>query len=205
MKWLICPYFIQLEVLPKYSTLLPGIGDTIDILRSKYNLKIGCTTGFTKDMVDIVLNCVSKQGYIPDSSVAGDQVEYGLGIRPAPFMLYKNLLNMNIWSIDSVIKVDDTCSGIEEGLNAGCWTIAVYGWSNYTDIDSMEQWNNMDIQQQNQRKMNSKMKLINESGAHYVIESIVDLPFVVDDINDRLKMGQSPMNNHNVFATKNNY
>ena len=37
-------------------------------------MKIGCTTGFYKSMVDILLEDAKKQGYVPDASVAGDEV-----------------------------------------------------------------------------------------------------------------------------------
>lgn len=46
--------------------------------------------------------------------------------------------NLNVWPIQSVVKVDDTVSGVGEGLNAGCWSVGLYGYSNYTDIDSLE-------------------------------------------------------------------
>merc|ERR1712228_14378 len=144
----------------------------------------------------------AKQGYIPDSNVAGDDVVNGLGFRPSPFMLYQNLFNLGgIWPIDSVIKIDDTNSGIAEGLNAGCWTVGVYGWSNYTNMNSMEEWENMNETEQRQRRMKSRDKLI-ESGAHYVVESIVDIPNVVQMVNERLKSGESPMNNYITAQTK---
>ena len=37
-------------------------------------MKIGSTTGFTKSMVDVLLEDAKKQGYVPDASVAGDEV-----------------------------------------------------------------------------------------------------------------------------------
>ena len=36
---------------------------------------------------------------------------------------------LGTWPPKSVIKVDDTISGIEEGINAGCWTVGVYKYS----------------------------------------------------------------------------
>eukprot|EP00486_Rosalina_sp_Unknown_P004310 CAMPEP_0201567274 /NCGR_PEP_ID=MMETSP0190_2-20130828/7708_1 /ASSEMBLY_ACC=CAM_ASM_000263 /TAXON_ID=37353 /ORGANISM="Rosalina sp." /LENGTH=335 /DNA_ID=CAMNT_0047987081 /DNA_START=58 /DNA_END=1065 /DNA_ORIENTATION=+ len=187
---------MQLDVLDQFTTLIPGTTDAVDTMKSKFNMKIGTTTGFTKDMVDILRPAAAKQGYVPDSNCAGDEVEYGMGFRPAPFMLYKNLLNLGVYPIESVIKVDDTTSGIDEGLNAGCWSIGVYGWGNYTDIDSMEQWDNMSESERIERRMKSKEKLVN-SGAHYVCESIVDIPQVIEHINERLKYGEHPMNNYN--------
>jgi len=183
---------MQLAVLPKYSPLLPGVAKIVDRMKSHYNLKIGVTTGFTKPMVDILLREVKKQGLHPDTTVAGDQVINNLGFRPAPFMIFQNLLNLGIHPIESVLKVDDTVSGVGEGLNAGCWSVGVYGWSNYTDIDSMEQWNEMSQEEQKNRRLQSKEKLINESRAHYIIEELSDLDVVIPDINERLQRGEAP-------------
>jgi len=186
---------MQLRVLPKYSPLLPGVVDIVKRMKTHYNMKIGVTTGFTKVMVDILLTEAKKQGFEPDSSVAGDQVINNLGFRPAPFMLYQNLLNLGVYPIESVVKVDDTVSGVGEGLNAGCWSVGVYGWSNYTEIDSMEQWNAMSTEEKEKCKLKSKEKLINESRGHYVMEELSDLEVVISDINERLKRGETPQSN----------
>ena len=41
-------------------------------------------------------------------------------------------------------------------------------------------------------KVEAARKKLYQSGAHYVIDTISDLPEVVDKINDRLAMGLSP-------------
>ena len=142
-------------------------------------------------MVDILLRDAHKQGYKPDYSVAGDEVENNMGFRPAPFMIYKNLVNLGVYPISSVVKIDDTVSGVGEGLNAGCWSVGVCGLSNYTNIDTQEQWDNMSLSEQKERVDTSRNKLLT-SGAHYVIDSIKELPQVVEDINIRLANGDKP-------------
>ncbi|ETO07160.1 hypothetical protein RFI_30229 [Reticulomyxa filosa] len=186
---------MQLKVLPKCSQLLPGVADIVKRMKTVHNMKIGVTTGFTKVMVDILLREAKKQAFEPDSSVAGDQVINNLGFRPAPFMIYQNLLNLGVFPIHSVVKVDDTVSGVGEGLNAGCWSVGVFGWSNYTDVDSMEQWNAMSQEEKLKRKLKSKEKLIHESRAHYIVEDLTDMEFVITDINQRLKRGETPQSN----------
>jgi len=182
---------MQCECLHKYTTLIPGTVETVDYLRNDLKLKIGSTTGFTKVMVDILLADAKKQGYGPDSSVAGDQVENEMGFRPAPFMVYKNMNNLGIYPIHGVVKVDDTVSGVGEGLNAGCWAVGIAGLSNYTDIDSLEQWADMPAAEREVRVEASRQKLY-KSGAHYVVDSIVDLKWVCNDINRRLAAGEKP-------------
>lgn len=179
----------QLKCLNKYSTLIPGTVETVNTLRNEYNLKIGSTTGFTKEMVDSLLSDAKAQGYTPDSSVAGDQVENGE--RPKPFMLYRNLELLNVNPIQSVVKVDDTVGGVGEGLEGGCWTVGLSRYSNYMDVDSLE--HEMELSEDEmQYKLNISRDILRKSGAHYVVDSITDLPGVVKHINNRLSYGDRP-------------
>jgi len=182
---------MQVAVLPQFTSLIPGTAEAVRTLKSDFNLKIGSTTGFTRVMVDVLLLAAKRQGYEPDSSVAGDQVPNNMGFRPAPFMVYQNMCNLGIFPIESVVKVDDTVTGVGEGLNAGCWAVGIAALSNYTDVDSLEDWEKMTSAEKQRRIINSREKL-NQSGAHYVIDSIVDLPYVVQDINARLANGEKP-------------
>lgn len=182
---------LQNECLPQYTTLLPNVINTAKYLRNNLNIKIGTTTGFTRSMVDVILENTKKQGYTPDTNVAGDEIDNGLGRRPNPFMIYRNMLNLDIWPIQSVVKVDDTVGGVGEGLNAGCWTVGISSFSNYNDIDDLEHWNGLTNQEKNDKIANSRDILIN-SNAHYVIDDISQLPFVIKEINFRLSSGEHP-------------
>ncbi len=65
-------------------------------------------------------------------------------------------------------------------LNAGCWSVAVYAWSNYTDIDSLEEWEAMSEDEKNEAQMKSKQKLVENSGAHYIAYDLRDMPLVIE-------------------------
>ena len=43
-----------------------------------------------------------------------------------------------------------------------------------------------------ERKLDRAYDILINSGAHYVVDSIVNLPQVLTDINDRLKKGEKP-------------
>jgi len=96
--------------------------------------------------------------------------------------------------MSSVVKVDDTVSGIGEGINAGCWTVALTRWSNYTNYDSLEQLLAATKCEIDRRSKNARMVLEN-SGAHYIIEDINGLPDVIFDINEKLRNGIMPTDN----------
>jgi phosphonoacetaldehyde hydrolase len=88
------------------------------------------------------------------------------------------------------VKVDDTLPGIEEGLNAGMWTVGLTKTGNEiglneTEIDALEP-NDLDTHLE---KARSRMDGI---GAHYVVEGIWDVPDLLDEITDRLSKGERP-------------
>ena len=179
----------QLAVLGKYTELLPGVVKTAKYFQREKQMKIGMTTGFTRPMVDVLLKDANKQGFYPDCTVAGDEVENGA--RPKPFMVYKNLDLLDAWPIQSVLKVDDTVGGVGEGLSAGCWTVGVSRWSNYMDVDSLEHEKQLSKEELEERNKASREILL-KCGAHYVIDSIVELPRIVEHINCKLRNGETP-------------
>jgi phosphonoacetaldehyde hydrolase len=70
---------MQIEVLPKYTPLLPGAAEATQTLQKDFGLLLGSTTGFTRPMVDVLETAAAKQGYNPDYTVGGDEVENGTG------------------------------------------------------------------------------------------------------------------------------
>lgn len=180
---------MQLGCLRKYTDLIPGTVQAVRQMRDEFNVKIGHTTGFLSSMVDVLLEDAKKQGYVPDASVAGDDVINGA--RPKPFMVYRNMDLLDIRPIQSVVKVDDTVSGVGEALEAGCWGVGVSKYSNYMDVDTLEDAENLTAEDEFV-KIEKSRELLRKSGAHYVIDSIVDLPEVIEEINQRLKRGERP-------------
>ena len=179
---------LQLESLPRYTTLLPGVATTIAKLQAE-GIKIGTTTGFTRAMVDVLEEAAAKQGYVPDASVAGDEVVHGA--RPRPFMLYRNLDLMDVSPIQSVVKVDDTISGVGEALEAGCWGVGVARYSNYMNVDSLDAAETLS-EEEIERRVALTRRMLEQAGAHYVVDSVVELPEVIEDINARLARGEKP-------------
>lgn len=178
----------QLACLPKYTALLPGVKDAVNGLQ-KQGIKMGVSTGFTRVMVDVLLKDVIAQGITPDATVAGDEVLNGA--RPDPHMVFKNLDLLGISDVKSVVKCDDTVSGIGEAMNAGCWGVGLVRYSNYMNINTLDEeatLSKADIA----ARMAKTRKILEQAGAHYVIDSLIELPAVIDDINARLARGEKP-------------
>ena len=179
---------MQLDCLRKYTTLLPHVADVTQKFQ-KEGIKIGSSTGFVRSMVDILEEDAKKQGYTPDASVAGDEVVNGA--RPKPFMVYRNLDLMNVHPIQSVVKVDDTVGGVGEALEAGCWGVGIARYSNYMDMDTLEEAQSLP-KDEIQRRLVKTRDILQKAGAHYVINTFDELPEVVEEINLRLSKGERP-------------
>ena len=179
---------MQLDCLRNYTTLLPLVAETTQSLQ-KQGIKIGSSTGFVRSMVDILEEDARKQGYTPDASVAGDEVINGA--RPKPFMVYRNLDLMDVHPIQSVIKVDDTVSGVGEALEAGCWGVGIARYSNYMDMDTLEEADSLS-EDEIKRRLAHTRDLLQKAGAHYVIDTWQQMPDVIEDVNIRLGRGEKP-------------
>ena len=182
----------QLDLLRKgnYHELLPGVAEVVRGLQQR-GIRIGVTTGFTRDMLDILLAGGATQGFVPDTACAGDEVEMP---RPTAYMVIKNLERLGVYNLVNAmrrtVKVDDTVSGAGEGAPL-CWRVGVSKWSNYV-ADSWDAVRKMSAEELAAHEAASKEKLVRESGAHYVIDDLRDFPAVVADVNERLARGENP-------------
>jgi phosphonoacetaldehyde hydrolase len=177
---------LQLAILPAYSILIPGVLDVQSFLR-KSQIKIGTSTGYDREMMDIVSREAEQQGFRPDCVVCSTDVPFG---RPAPWMAFQNAMLMNTYPMSSLIKVGDTVADIEEGLNAGMWSIAVVESSNDLGL-SLAEIKSMPPQDLHRRKQEIKEKF-KAAGAHFVIDTVADLPGLIDRITAMLNEGEIP-------------
>ena len=103
------------------AELIPGAADTVAALRAA-GLKIGSSTGYTREMMAPVLVRAAGQGYAPDHLVCAGETPQG---RPSPLMIYKACAELGVWPLSRVVKVDDAEAGIAEGRAAGCYTVGL--------------------------------------------------------------------------------
>jgi phosphonoacetaldehyde hydrolase len=177
---------LQLKCLADYADLIPGTLETVADIR-KRGLKIGSTTGYTTEMMDLLQSEAKRRGYQPDATVCATQVPAG---RPHPFMCLQNAILLQTYPLEAFVKVGDTLPDIEEGLNAGMWTIGLAKTGNEMGLTEKEIANlDPDVRQ---AKLDRAYKRMHQTGAHYVVDSIADVPPVLDKINERLAVGETP-------------
>lgn len=163
--------------LTNFTTPIPGVLDTIKELREN-GIKIGSTTGYTQAMMDVVRPGAAAQGYVVDNLVTPDNLPAG---RPAPYMIYKNMIDLAIPSVDNVVKVGDTIADIKEGVNAKVWSIGVITGSNEMGITE-EEYNHRTPDELAVLKHEVRERMM-AAGAHFVLDNITELPACIEKIN----------------------
>ena len=177
---------LQIEKIGLHSALIPGALDAIATLRNK-GLKIGTCSGYPAVVMAKVVEIARDNGYVPDHVVATDEVPNG---RPYPAQSLANVIALGINDVAACVKVDDTWPGILEGRSAGMWTVALTCSGNALGL-TYEQFKALP-----QDKLAQERKRIAQmfegSRPHYLIDTIAELPAVIDDINARLVRGETP-------------
>jgi phosphonoacetaldehyde hydrolase len=177
---------LQLEALPPYCTIIPGVVEVVKELR-EWGMRIAGTTGYNEQMMAMCMEGAARAGYEPDISIAVTQVPAG---RPAPWMAVKAAMDLNIYPFEAVVKIGDTVTDIEEGLNAGMWTIGITRTGNEVGL-SEEEAEVMHPEQLGALVSKAEQKLL-QAGAHYVADGVADILPIIEEINLRLAEGERP-------------
>jgi phosphonoacetaldehyde hydrolase len=177
---------LQLECLVKYSTVIDGVASAVARIR-KRGIKIGSTTGYTRPMLDMILQPAAEQGYRPDCAITPDDVGAG---RPHPWMIFANAIRLQVEPLEAIVKVGDTPVDIEEGLRAGVWTIGVARTGNMIGL-SVEDFAALAPAQQASR-LESARAALSAAGAHEVIDAVADLEPALVAIEARISKGERP-------------
>lgn len=173
--------------LQSYTTPIGGVTATVKELRAQ-GIKIGSTTGYTNAMMEVVAPAAAQKGYVPDCYVTSNGLPAG---RPAPFMIYQNMIHLAITSPLSVIKIGDTLSDICEGVNAGVWTVGVVLGS--SEMGLTEQETTALPCEELYNRMKTVRQNMLAAGAHYVIDSINELTNLISIINQKLNERMQPI------------
>lgn len=177
---------LNVEVVADYAGFVPGALETVAELRRR-GLKIGSTTGYSREIMERLAPIAAEAGYRPDNLVCAGDLAHG---RPAPMMMYQTFLDLDVWPAAACVKVDDTEPGLAEGRAAGCWTVAVSVSGNAFGL-SREEAAALDPAEFAARKDVAENTL-RRAEPDYIIEGVGDLLPVIDAIEARLAKGERP-------------
>lgn len=176
----------QTEILAAFSTPIPGVADTVQSWREA-GLKIGSSTGYTRALLDVVIEAAAPQGYRPDASATPDEVGGG---RPKPFLCYRNAILLGVYPLWHCVKIGDTASDIAEGRNAGMWTIGITATGNEIGL-SLAEWQALDEAEREAREHTAAERL-RQRGAHFTAASLARTTQILEEIERRIAAGERP-------------
>jgi len=110
---------IMIEHYRKEVREVPGAADTFRWCH-EHGIKVATDTGFHREITDAIMEGLGwvRDGLV-DLPVDVEHIPGQIG-RPAPFMIFYAMTQLDIQSVHEVIKIGDTPADMLEGRNAGC-------------------------------------------------------------------------------------
>ena len=164
-----------LDILTDYAEPKPYVLDTVKWLKDN-GIAVGSTTGYTDEMMDIVVPCAKEKGYVPDYWCSPNAV--GNVGRPYPYMVFQNMRVLGIHDVAHVIKVGDTVSDIKEGKAAGAIAVGVIEGSSVMALNE-EEYKALSKEEQDE-KVQRVREVFVQAGADYVIRNMSELPALIE-------------------------
>ena len=172
---------LQMNIITERSQLIRGVAEVVKDWQSR-GIRIGSTTGYTRPMLAPVLAQAAEQGYCPDASVCPDEVRSG---RPAPWMLMKNAELLDVYPPQGCVKIGDTVVDIEEGKNAGMWTIGITRTGNLVGLNQ-DEWDQLSDARRNALLADAE-EVLRAAGADFIAEDVASCDPVLSAIEERLR------------------
>ncbi|BDG71225.1 phosphonoacetaldehyde hydrolase [Roseomonas fluvialis] len=177
---------LNVAAVEAHSALIPGALDAFDWCAAR-GIRLGSTTGYTRPIMERLAPLAAAQGFMPEVMVCAGDLAAG---RPAPLQMWSAMAAMGVWPASHVVKLDDTPPGIGEARAAGCWAVGVALTGNIAGLSAAE-LAALDAAARDAIRRDASATLM-RAGAHIVVDSVADLPAVIDLIEARLARGDRP-------------
>ncbi|MBC8497924.1 HAD-IA family hydrolase [Candidatus Bathyarchaeota archaeon] len=120
------------EIYSRFNAVLLANADRVREVRGasgafrflrRHGVKVALNTGFPREVAEAIIGHLAWEGEgLIDSWTCSEAVGRS---RPDPAMIDALMRDLGVGDPSAVMKVDDTATGIEEGLNAGAVTLGV--------------------------------------------------------------------------------
>jgi phosphonoacetaldehyde hydrolase len=105
-------------------------------------------------------------------------------------MIFRIMEETGVCPPAAVVKIGDTVPDIEEGRNAGAWTVGVTHTGSAVGCAANE-FAGLPAQERFDRIAAATRTLLS-AGAHDVIPSVAEAPALIDRLNEQLRQGERP-------------
>ena len=166
-----------LKIVHQFAEPKPYVLETVKYLRDK-GIKIGSTTGYTDEMMEIVVPEAAKKGYSPDCWFSPNSVgNFG---RPYTYMSFENLKKLEVTAVSAAVKVGDTVADIREGLAAGMLSLGIVEGSSVMGLTEAE-YAALSPEEQADRRRKVEEKFL-AAGASAVLRNLSELPAYLEGL-----------------------
>lgn len=169
---------VIMELLYNFADVKPYVIETVQKLRDM-GMKIGSTTGYTDEMMEIVVPKAKENGYSPDFWCSPNSV--GNMGRPYPYMIFKNLQELKVTSVNKAVKVGDTVADIKEGLAAGMLSVGIIEGSSIMGLSEPEYNALSDVEKE--KACEAVKEVYRRCNADYIIRNISELPDLLEGLS----------------------
>jgi len=175
--------------IDQHHNVINKVVKTLKVIRD-LGIKVVLTTEYNLNIADLLFYKIKKAGGKADAFISLSDIPNIDEARPYPWMCYRALLELKEYPLCSFVKVGDTFYDIQEGINAGMWTVGVAKTGNL--LGMTEKTLKEKGQKKIEKRVNKIYHIMKTAGANYVVDSVHDIVWVIDEINNYLKKGSSP-------------
>ena len=165
----------SIEIIPETKKIINYLNEN--------QIKVGVTTGFNNLLMLDIKDLLDSHNIHIDSYISSSCLNRPG--RPYPHMI-NNLMNQfEIDDPSTVVKVDDTRVGLQEGINANCKTIGVSRWSinmniqNQQDISIIE--GSHTLLKERIRQSTMELELANPD---FVVPTLNEVQEIIHEMNE---------------------
>jgi phosphonoacetaldehyde hydrolase len=177
---------LAIASVDEHTRLIDGVIELGAELRRR-EIAIGASTGYFAEAARVCVERAAAAGYRPDATFCVSDVPAG---RPAPWMIFRNMEALGVYPPSAVLKVGDTVPDIGEGRNAGCWSAGVTATGSDVGLTA-EALAALPAGARAARLTTAAARLT-AAGAHAVVETVRDVPSLIDMLDARLAGGERP-------------
>jgi len=177
---------LLLDSIEAKSKLLPGVVNAVEELRGQA-VKIAGSTGYFTEAADIIVESAARGGYSPDFTTCASNVPAG---RPAPWMIFQAMQELDVYPPQAVVNVGDTPVDMETALNGGVWAVGIAATGNQMGLNE-EEVAALAPEEYRTRLHEARDSLF-RAGAHFVADTMEELPGVIGMINSCLARNSKP-------------
>ncbi len=174
------------HAVKRHSRLVPGVRELTEELRT-WGIRIGTTTGYLRPLMDILAAEAARQGFRAEAVICPSDVPAG---RPYPWMCFLAATRLGAFPPRMMVKIGDTPADMQEGVNAGMWTVGVTLSGNEVGLSEVEV-EQLTADERFERTEEAERRL-REAGAHYVTDSVKTCRTILARIEERIIRGEHP-------------